>query len=153
MSHTDRDDLRVQLGQHLESNRSDLVGRYQQALRETLFSSRATVRPRMLKKVAADEAEAFANFLRQPQLQTTERGIQLYQAGLSVLSVLRLHQTTRQFFVTHINNEQIGPALAVIDIYQEQIVQGFIQSLEKAVFSEQERTRHAFERVVNREKP
>ena len=146
------DNLRALLAQLIEANRPDLVGRYQQILRETLFSSRSAVRPSMLKNIASDEADALSNFLRQPQLRATERGAQLYQTGLSEQPVLRMGQVTRQFFLTHIEDGQIAPALEAIDTYQEAVIRGFIQSLEKAIFSEQERTRHAFERVVNREK-
>jgi len=147
------DSLRALLAQLIEANRADLVGRYQRILRETLFSSRAAVRPSLLKGIAADEADALGRFLRQPQLPATERGAQLYQTGLSEQPVLRMGQATRQFFLTHIDDGQIAPALAAVDIYQEAVIRGFIQSLEKAIFSEQERSRHAFERVVNREKP
>ncbi|MEJ2747785.1 MAG: hypothetical protein P8183_07725 [Anaerolineae bacterium] len=147
------DSLRADLTQLLETNRADLVSRYQRVLRESLFSSRSAMRPSMLPKIASDEADAFSNFLHQPQLHAAERGAQLYQTGLSEQPVLRMSQVTRQFFVSHLENGQIAPTLEVIDAYQEGVIQGFIQSLEKAVFNEQERTRHAFERVVNRNKP
>lgn len=147
------DDLRTQLGQLLETNRSDLATRYQQALRETLFNGRSTVRPSMLKTIAADEVDAFADFLRLPEPHAIERGVQLHESGLSEQPVLRLGQVTRQFFVAHLETKHIAPALEMIDAYQEQIIQGFVQSLEKAVFTVQERTRHAFERVANRDKP
>lgn len=151
-SPTVADSLRVLLVQLLETNRPDLANRYQQVLREALFSSRSVMRPSMLKNIASDEVESLNNFLRHPQLSATERGVQLYKTGLGEQPVLRLGQVTRQFFLTHLENGQIAPTLEVIDAYQEGVVQGYIQSLEKAVFSEQERIRHAFERVVNRGK-
>jgi hypothetical protein len=146
------DELRIHLAQLLEAHRSDLGGCYQQILRETLFSSRSAVRPSMLKKIASDEVDAFGNFLHQPHQDVLQRGVQLYQTGLSEQPLLRMGQVTRQFFVAHLDNGQIAPALEAIDAYQEQVIQGFIQSLEKSVFNVQERTRHAFERVVNRDK-
>ncbi len=145
------DSLRTNLTQLIETNRPDLISRYQQILRETLFSSRSALRPSMLKTIALDEVDTFGNFLHQPQ--ALERGIQLYQIGLSEQPILRMSQATRQFFVAHLENGQIAPTLEVIDAYQEQIIRGFIQSLEKAVFNEQELTRQAFERVMNRDKP
>ncbi len=151
MSLTTSNDLRAQLAQLLEVNRLELVDGYQRVLREFLFNGRSTMRPNMLRQIATDEVEAIHNFLRQPQPQVVERGIQLHQSGLSEQPLLRLGQVTRQFFVKHLENGQIAPALAVIDSYQEQVVQGFIHSLETAVFNVQEQTRHAFERVVNRE--
>ena len=146
------DSLRTLLVQLMEANRPDLVSRYQRVLRETLFSSRSALRPSLLKSIASDEVDAFHNFLHQPQLHATERGTQLYQTGLSEQPLLRMGQIARQFFVTHLEDGQIGPALEAIDVYQGGVMQGYIQSLEKAVFSEQERTRQAFERVVNRDK-
>lgn len=145
------DSLRTLLAQLIETNRPYLISNYQKVLQETLFSSRSTLRPSMLKNIAADEVEIFINFLRQLEFSAKERGAQLYQTGLSEQSVLRMGQVTRQFFVTHLENGQIASTLEVIDTYQEAVIQGFIQSLESAIFSEQERTRHAFERVVNRD--
>ncbi len=144
-------DLCASLAQLVETNRPELADSYQRVLREFMFNGRSTMRPNMLRKIASEEVEAIHSFLRQPQPQVVERGIQLHQSGLSEQPLLRLGQVTRQFFVKHLENGQIAPALEVIDTYQEQVVQGFIQSLETAVFNVQERTRHAFERVVNRE--
>jgi hypothetical protein len=107
----------------------------------------------MLRSIASDEIDTIASFLHQPQRHALERGEQLHQTGLSEQPLLRMGQVTRQFFVTHLESVQIASALEVIDAYQEGVILGFIQNLEKAVFSEQERTRHAFERVVNRDKP
>ena len=150
---TTSDELRSHLAQLLEANRPELVSRYQQVLRETLFSRRTTIRPSMLRSIASDEIDTIAGFLRHPQRHALERGKQLHQTGLSEQPLLRMGQVTRQFFVTHLESVQIASALDVIDAYQEGVILGFIQNLEKTVFSEQERTRHAFERVVNRDKP
>ena len=149
---TSNDELRTHLTQLLEANRTELASRYQQVLRETLFSRRTTIRPSMLRGIAADEVNALGNFLQQPQVNASERGAQLHQTGLSEQPLLRMGQVTRQFFVTHLNNGHVAGAMEMIDTYQEGVVLGFIQSLEKAVFIEQERTRQAFERVINRDK-
>jgi hypothetical protein len=141
------------LAQLLEDNRPELVTRYQQVMREAMFNGRSTIRPNMLKKVASDEVAAFSDFLHQLQRDALERGVQLHQAGLSEQPLLRMGQVTRQFFVKHLEKDEIPPTLELIDTYQEQVVQGFVQSLETAVFNIQERTRHAFERVVNRDRP
>ncbi len=143
--------LREQLMQLLEANQAELSQRYQQVLRESLFNGRSTMRPNMLKKIAADEVEAFKHFLSEPQSSVAVRGVALHQAGLNEQPVMRLGQAARQFLVTQLAQEQIPQALALFDTYQEQVVMGFVQSLEKAVFTVQERTRHAYERVVHRE--
>lgn len=152
MSFEVSDDLRVRLTQLIEAERPELIGSYQRILREALFNGRSKMRPNMLKQIAVDEVAAFGEFLHQSQPNAVGRGVQLHQSGLSEQPLLRMGLVTRQFFVKHLEDGQIAPALAVIDIYHEQVVQGFIQSLETAVFDVQERTRHAFERVANRDK-
>lgn len=151
MSFATSDDLCTHLVQLLDANRPELIGSYQQILRAAMFNGRSTMRPNMLKKIASDEVDVFRDFLHQPQRQASERGVQLHQSGLSEQPLLRMGQVTRQFFVKHLENDQIAPTLELVDAYQEQVIQGFIHSLEKAVFSVQERTRQAFERVANRD--
>lgn len=150
---TPSDELRAHLAQLLETNRPELLSHYQQVLRETLFSRHTTIRPSMLRSIASDEVDTLSSFLHQPQSHGLERGAELYQTGVSEQPMLRLGRVTRQFFAAYLENRQIAPALEIIDAYQEQVIQGYIQNLKKAVFSEQERTRHAFERVMNRDKP
>ena len=146
------DELRTYLVQLLDERRPELVNDYKQVLREALFDRRTSIRPSMLGSIASDEVDTLRQFLHQhSDLDALERGIQFYQTGLSEQPLLHLGQVTRQFFVVHLEREQIPPVLAIIDAYQEGAISGFIQSLQKAVFSEQERTRHAFERVMNRD--
>ena len=146
------DELRIHLTLLLDNHRPELVGGYKQVLRKALFDRRTTIRPNMLSGIAADEVDTFNGFLHQQSRQYAfERGAHFYHTGLSEQPLLHLGQVTRQFFVPKLESDQISPVLAVIDAYQEGAIVGFIQTLEKAVFSEQERTRHAFERVMNRD--
>lgn len=145
-------DLKTRLTQLLEAHRTELTSGYQRVLREALFSRRAAIRPNMVKQIAADEIDSFASFLRTSQ-GAIVRGTQLHQIGLNDQPVLRMGHVTRQFFAVQLDKGEIAPALEVIDAYQEQVLQGFIQSLEKGVFTVQERTRHAYERVADRERP
>jgi len=141
--------MQNQLAQLLETNREDLVGRYQRVLRETLFLNRADVRPNIVKGIASDEVVAFLGFLQQPAFSGAERGAQLYQTGLGEQVLLRLGQVMRQFFLPYLENGQIAPMLELVDTYQEAVVQGFMQALEKNVFTEQERTYQALQRANN----
>lgn len=146
------DELRTHLVQLLDDHRPELVNDYKQVLRETLFNRRTTIRPNMLASIASDEVDTLRQFLyQQSHEDALARGAQFYESGLSEQPLLYLSQVTRQFFVIHLEREQIPPVLAIIDAYQEGAISGFIQSLQKAVFSEQERTRRAFERVMNRD--
>jgi hypothetical protein len=142
------DTLQKQLAQLLETNRADLVGQYQQVLRETQFLNRAEVRPNMLKGIAADEAQAFLDFLGQPAYSSLEYGGHLYQIGLSEQVLLRLNQITRQYMLPHMLNGQTAQMLALVDRYQAGVIRGYIQTLEKHIFTEQELTRQAFLRAI-----
>src|SRR5512137_590814 len=122
--------LMALLAQRVEDQRADLADRYLGVLREALFSSRAEVRPSLLKSVAADEAEALLHFLRQSGFPATERGEQLHQAGFNAGAVLRLSQVTRQFLLDHSENGQIAHTLEIVDAYEMGIVEGFIQSID-----------------------
>lgn len=137
------------LAHQVDLNHADLIDQYRQALRQTLFTNRTQVRPAMLKNLAAAEVEALLNFLRHA-LPGREHGVHLCQLGLSEESVLRLNQTTRRFFLTHLDSDQIIPALDLIAAYQNEVIQGFIQQLGKLILDEQERIRSALQIAVSR---
>jgi hypothetical protein len=147
LNHQRIDAMQKQLAQLLETNREELVGRYQRVLRESLFLNRAEVRPNMIKGIASDEIEALLGFLQQPASSGAERGAQLYQTGLGEQAVMRLGQVMRQFFLLHLENGQVSPMLELVDTYHEAVVQGFIKSLETNIFIEQERTYQALQRA------
>jgi signal transduction histidine kinase len=135
---------------YVESNRADLVNSYHQVLRETLFSSRATIRPNILRSLASREIEALNTYFYQPLSSAKEHGMQLHQTGLSEQAVLRLGHVTRQFFLTHLEDGHIGPALEAIDAYQESVIQGYIQAQEETILKEQELIRSAFQTAISR---
>jgi hypothetical protein len=137
------------LAQRVENNHADLVDRYFSVLRESLFSNRAELRPNMLKKIAADEAEALLHFLRQSGFSGAERGEKLHIAGFNAGAILRLSQVTRQFLLNHLEDQQIAPMLDIVHTYQEAVIQGFVQSLENDMRMEVERTRRAVHRGDN----
>jgi hypothetical protein len=134
------------LAQRVEVNRAELIGRYQQVLQESLYTNRASVRPSMLKQIATDEAEALLNFLRQSEFSGAERGEKLHQAGFNAGSILKLSQVTRQFLLNHLENHQIAPMLEIVDMYQQAVIEGFIQSIEKVNLSDLDQARTIFQR-------
>ena len=140
------EELRKLLAQRVEAQRADLVPRYFVVLRESLFSNRAEVRPSILKGIATDEAEALLNFLRQSNFSGAERGERLHQAGFNAGAILKLGQVTRQFLLNHLENRQIAPMLVLVDVYQEAIIEGFVQSIDKEKLIELERVRNALQR-------
>jgi hypothetical protein len=130
LSSAQTEQVRALLAQRVENHRTDLVDRYFSVLRESLFSSRAEVRPNALKQIAADEVETLLSFLRQPGSSAGERGEQLHQAGFHVRALLRLSQVTRQFLLTYSENGQSAPTLDVIDAYEMALIEGFIKSMD-----------------------
>jgi hypothetical protein len=143
---TQPEQLRELLAERVEVQRADLTARYLAILRESLFSNRAEVRPSILKGVAADEADALLNFLRQSGFSGAERGEKLHQAGFNAGAILKLGQVTRQFLLNHLENNQIAPMLVLVDVYQEAIIEGFVQSIDKEKLIELERVRNALQR-------
>ncbi|HEX2993621.1 MAG TPA: hypothetical protein VHP14_02290 [Anaerolineales bacterium] len=137
--------LMVLLAQRVKDNHADLVGRYLGVLQESLFTSRALVRPSALKSVAADEVEALLNFLRQSGFSAIERGEKLHQAGFNAGAILRLSQATRQFLLHGLENHQIAPMLKIVDDYETAIIEGFVQSIDNVNKAE----RAQLERVLN----
>jgi PAS domain S-box-containing protein len=139
------------LAQRLASDRADLVDRYQQTLREQIFTNRSQLRPIMLGQIAAEEADALLDYLGHPARDLAlARGTKLCETGLSEQSVLSLGETSRQFFLTKTRNEAIVPALQAIDTYHHAVIQGFMVSREKVILNEQERTRSALQRTLGR---
>lgn len=118
------------LAQRIEDHRADLVDRYLGVLRASLFSSRAEVRPSALKSIAADEVETLLRFLKQAESSVAKRGEQLHRTGFNAGAVLKLSQVTRQFLLGHSENGQTARMLEIVDAYEMQIIEGFMQSIE-----------------------
>lgn len=144
-------DLFEHLQQRLNTDRSSLVAQYHRALRDILFTSRSELRPAMLVRIAGDEADALFNFLQHPlPSAASERGEQLCLIGLSEQAVLRLGQVTRHFFLAHLENQLVVPALEISDLYHASVLQGFLKRREQIILSEQERIRSALQKTLGR---
>ena len=104
------------------------------------------MRPNIIKQVAADEAEALLNLLKQSGFSGAERGEKLHQAGFNVGAVLKLNQVTRQFLLGQLEDHQVAHMLDTVDAYQQAVMEGFIQSIEEEHRIELEQTRNALQR-------
>ncbi len=139
------------LQQRLKAERASLVTQYQRALRDTLFTSRSELRPAMLGRIAGDEADTLLSFLQHPLPSAAfERGAQSCTIGLSEQAILRLGQVTRRFFLDHLEDQLAVPALEISDLYHANVLQGFLKRREQIILSEQEQTRSALQRTLNR---
>jgi cob(I)alamin adenosyltransferase len=134
------------LAERVEVGRVDLVGRYLKTLQDGLFNNRASVHPRMLKQIAADEAEAIVNFLKQAGFSGAERGEKLHQTGFNAGAILRLCQVTRQFLLKDLENHEIAPMLEIVDEYQQAIIEGFVLSVDKENLNRLDEARVIFRR-------
>lgn len=146
---TQPDKLMALLTQRVEDNLAELAERHLTVLRESIFSNRAELRPSTLKSIAMEEAEALLHFLKQTKFSPSERGEQLHVAGFNAGAILRLNQVTRQFLLQQLENHQIAPMLEIVDTYQRMIIEGFVQSIDKANLVELERVRNALQRSDN----
>lgn len=144
-------DTLQQLAQLIEINRDDLETRIELVLRQTLFANRAEIRPNMLKSIASENVSAFLDFLSKPTYSSLEHGRHLYQIGLSEQVTLRLSQIIHLFCLQHLTNNQMVPMLEIINIYQIEVMKGFIQALQNDVFKQQELTRQAFQRAIKQD--
>ncbi len=140
--------LRARLLQIVEANKADLASRYRRSLQETLFTNRSEVTPKNLQDIAAREVEAIVSYFRDPQFSGVEHGSQLCQMGLSEQTMLRLGRAIRQFSLTHFSGDLIADGLNAVDSYQDEVMQGFIQTREKLILAEQERIRGALQIAV-----
>ncbi|MCZ7672234.1 MAG: hypothetical protein M5U34_36485 [Chloroflexi bacterium] len=57
---------------------------------------------------------------------------------------------TRRFFLACLDNDQILPALDLIETYLNEIIQGFIQQLNTIILDEQEQIHSALQVAVSR---
>jgi signal transduction histidine kinase len=142
--------LMTRLAQIVEANRAELVSRCKQSLKETLFTNRFEMHPAEMGSIASEEVDAFLNFLNDPHFSGIEYGEQLSQKGMGEQAVLNMGKATRQFIINYLSPEIIAPALNAIDIYQNEIIQGFFSEREKIILAEQERIRGALQIAVGR---
>jgi signal transduction histidine kinase len=142
--------LLQQASQQLQAHRTELVNACLQALRETMFTSRSEVRPAILGRLAAAEAEGLFAFLRQssPAL-AVEHGQQLCRVGLGAEAILRLGQVLRHFCWLYLPEDQRTSILETVEVYHSGVVQGFIQEHKNVTLEEQERIRSALQRTLN----
>jgi signal transduction histidine kinase len=142
------DELVTHLTQRVTANRADLLNRYRQSLQATLFTNRSEVHPRELGRIAADEVDALIEGFSRPESTGLEHGIKLCQTGLSVQTVLSLNQTTQRFILADFESDLVAQALDIADMYRNAVIQGFVQSFEKLILSEQERIRGALQLAI-----
>jgi len=135
--------------ERVKANRADLVNRFRQALRETIFTNRFEMRPREVGDIATEEADTLIHELERAE-SGVEHGMKSCQKGLSEQTVLALAQATRQFVIAIFEKDLIPQLLNIVDTYQNMVMHGFMQEREKLILSEQERIRGAMQVAIGR---
>jgi GAF domain-containing protein len=130
---------------------TNLTDLYHRALKETLFTNRAQIRPASLRSIAVDEAKAVLDFFQDSEkVQASQRGTELCQFGLGEEAILRLAQATRQFCLTHLPENLRLSAINLIEGYYNAVLQSFMQTREAIALEEQERIRNALQKTIQR---
>src|SRR5262245_19585786 len=84
------------IGRWLAERQAELTAQYQQTLRAALFTTRPQIRPALVGRIAAGEAEALLGFFAQPEPDiAVARGMSLCRSGLGEVSVLQLGRVAR----------------------------------------------------------
>ena len=136
--------------EQLATHRDSLVRQFQQVLRETLFTSRASVRPADLKRIAEAAADAWFDYLREPDsVATMARGTHLCQMGVGDQAVFGIGQALRLFCHMHLDDSLFWPSLEAVDAYHSALGQGFIRERVAVTLQEQERIRSALQRTIS----
>lgn len=141
--------LPEQIKKRLAARRADLVDQYREVLSETLFTNRAEVRPSVLGRIAAAEAETFFAFIERPQAaMALERGVQLCRIGLSEETLFCLGRVTRRACWINLPEDLRFMALEIFAAYHMAVMQGFIQTLRTLILDEQEKIRAAIQNAL-----
>ncbi|MBC7225971.1 MAG: hypothetical protein H5T61_01885 [Thermoflexales bacterium] len=143
-----------ELRKRVETRREALAARMRAALEEHAFTNRALFPPRQLAEFARQEAEAFLAFLSDgDEGVVRERGRALAQQGLSHRSVLALVQALQEVGWESANPEvELWPSLqGAIGRYTRAFLEGYMVAREESILEQQEKTRQALLRALQRE--
>ena len=142
--------LQPQLLRIVGANQAELLNLYSQSLRETLFTNRAEMSPRALHVIATEEVTSLLSYLRDSSFSAYEHGVRLCEQGISEQTMLRQGLATRLFFLTHFTSVEVAQALIIVDLYLNNVTQGYIEARGKIILAEQERIRGALQVAVGR---
>lgn len=143
-----------ELRKRMEARREVLTARMRSALEEHAFTNRALFPPRQLAGFAQQEAEAFLAFLESgDERAAQEQGRNLARAGLSHRSVLALTQALQEVGWESANPEVAlwPPLQKAIGRYIRAFLEGYMAAREESILEQQEKTRQALMRALQRQ--
>jgi len=151
-SSKERETLNQVAGQ-LVSRKAAIVSELHQALQATDMSNRLLISPRRLEEIAQEEVEAFLHFLDTgDEEETCQRGARRASEGLGERSALAMTEALRRAcWMANLDGEALRVALEASGRYVNAFLEGYMSGREEEILKEQERTRHAFQRVLEKQ--
>ncbi len=137
----------------MDAHREALTARMHGALQEHAFSNRALFPPRRLAEIAQEQATAFLAFLDTGDEEAIrQEGRKLAHDGLGIRSILALTEALRQAGWSSVNPEgtEWPPLQQALGRYTTALLEGYITKREESVLEQQERTREALLRALQK---
>jgi len=137
----------------LISRKAAIVSELHQALRATDMSNRMLISPRRLEEIAQEEVETFLHFLETAdEEETRQRGARRASEGLGERSALAMTEALRRAcWMADLDREALRVAFEASGRYVNAFLEGYMSGREEGILKEQERTRHAFQRVLEKQ--
>jgi hypothetical protein len=144
-------DIGRSLSAHLDQER--LATELRQTLRQTLFSSGLCISPRRVNEVGQEAAAVFFKFLETEDAEAARTyGRDLALEGLGHRSILTMSEALRRAcWMANLDREVLRVALGASGRYVNAFLEGYMSGREEEILKEQERTRHAFQRVLEKQ--
>jgi hypothetical protein len=142
-----------QVAGQLISRKAAIVTELHQALRATDMSNRMLISPSRLEEIAQEEVEAFLHFLETgEEEETRQRGTRRALEGLGERSALAMTEALRQAcWMADLDREALRVAFEASGRYVNAFLEGYMRGREEEILREQERTRHALQRVLEKQ--
>ena len=141
-----------QVAGQLTSRKSAIASELHQALQATDMSNRLLISPSRLEEMAQEELKAFLHFLETgDEEETRQRGARRASEGLGGRSALAMTEALRRAcWMANLDGEALRVALEASGRYANAFLEGYMSGREEEILKEQERTRHAFQRVLEK---
>ena len=142
-----------QVAEQLVSQEATIASKLYQALRAMDMSNRLLISPRRLEEIAQEEVEAFLHVLETgDEEETRQRGARRASEGLGERSALAMTEALRgACWMANLDQEALRVALEASGRYVNAFLEGYMSGREKEILKEQERVRHAFQRVLEKQ--
>ncbi len=142
-----------QMAGQLTSRKTAMVSEIHQALRATDMYNRLLISPRRLEEIAQEEVKTFLHFLETGgEEEARQRGARRASEGLGERSALAMTEALRgTCWMANLDGEALHVALKASGRYVNAFLEGYMSGREEEILKEQERTRHALQRVLEKQ--